>query len=92
MLLHYKQSYHAYPTVHTLTTEALHSKRKCYPLEVVSRYRDPQLQVGKINHTFVRVNITLNPLSPHDALKHHFTSLYTDCIFLQLEVLLWKFP
>ena len=27
-----------------------------------------------------------NPFSPHDALKHHFTSLYTDLIFLQLEV------
>ena len=28
-----------------------------------------------------------NPLSPHDALKHHFTSLKTDLIFLQLGVL-----
>ena len=27
-----------------------------------------------------------NPLSPHDALKHHFTSLKTDLIFLQLRV------
>ena len=26
----------------------------------------------------------LNPLSPHDALKHHFTSLKTVLIFLQL--------
>ena len=25
-----------------------------------------------------------NPLSPHDALKQHFTSLKTDLIFLQL--------
>ena len=25
-----------------------------------------------------------NPLSPHDALKHHFTSLKTYLIFLQL--------
>ena len=23
-----------------------------------------------------------NPLSPHDALKHHFTSLKTDLIYL----------
>ena len=23
-----------------------------------------------------------NPLSPHDALKHHFTSLKTDLLFL----------
>ena len=26
------------------------------------------------------------PLSPHDALKHHFTSLKTDLIFLGLDV------
>ena len=29
----------------------------------------------------------LNPLSPHDALKHHFTSLKTNLIFLQPTVL-----
>ena len=28
-----------------------------------------------------------NPLSPPDALKHRFTSLKTDLIFLQLRVL-----
>ena len=28
-----------------------------------------------------------NPLSPHDALKHHFKSLKTDLIFLQQTVL-----
>ena len=33
----------------------------------------------------------LNPLSPHDALKHHFTSLKTDLIFLQLGVLEYIF-
>ena len=32
------------------------------------------------------------PLSPYDALKHHFTSLKTDLIFLQPRVLEWKFP
>ena len=31
--------------------------------------------------------LTLNPLSPHDALKHHFTSLKTDLIFPQQRVL-----
>ena len=31
--------------------------------------------------------LMLNPLSPHDALKHHFTSLKTYLIFLQLGVL-----
>ena len=33
-----------------------------------------------------------NPLSPHDALKHHFTSLKTDLILLQLGVLERKYP
>ena len=36
--------------------------------------------------------LQLNPLSPHDALKHHFTSLKTDLIFLQLGFSEWKFP
>ena len=27
--------------------------------------------------------VLINPLSPHDALKHHFKSLKTDLIFLQ---------
>ena len=34
----------------------------------------------------------MNPLSPHDALKPHFTSLKTDLIFLQPRVLELKFP
>ena len=34
----------------------------------------------------------INPFSPHDALKHHFTSLKTDLIFLQLGVLKQKIP
>ena len=34
----------------------------------------------------------LNPLSPHDALKHHFTSLKIYLIFLQLRVSERKFP
>ena len=33
-----------------------------------------------------------NPLSPHDALKHHFTSMKTDLIFIQQRVLERKFP
>ena len=36
--------------------------------------------------------VTLNPLSPHDTLKHHFTFLKTDLIFLQPRVLERKFP
>ena len=34
----------------------------------------------------------VNPLSPHDALKHHFTSLKIDFIFLLPWVLECKFP
>ena len=30
---------------------------------------------------------SINPLGPHDTLKHHFTSLKTDLIFLQQRVL-----
>ena len=30
---------------------------------------------------------SLNPLSPHDALMHHFTSLKIELIFLQPRVL-----
>ena len=33
-----------------------------------------------------------NPLSPHDALKHHFISLKTHVIFLQQWVLECIFP
>ena len=35
---------------------------------------------------------TFNPLSLHDALKHHITSLKTDLIFPQLRVLDEIFP
>ena len=34
----------------------------------------------------------INPLSPHNALKHHFTSLKTDLIVLHPRVLERKFP
>ena len=34
-----------------------------------------------------KVHQTFNPLSPHDALKHHPKSLKTDLILLQLGVL-----
>ena len=33
----------------------------------------------------------INPLSPHDAMKHHITSLKTDLIFLHPRVLEWEF-
>ena len=37
------------------------------------------------------VLLLLNALRPHDALKHHFTSLKTDLIFLIQRVLKPKF-
>ena len=36
--------------------------------------------------------VIINPLNPHDALKHHFTSLKTYLIFPKLGVLEWKLP
>ena len=35
---------------------------------------------------------SFNPLSSHDAIKHHFKFLKTDLIFLQLRVFEEKFP
>ena len=46
----------------------------------------------RVTHTHTTSGLRVNPLSPHDALKHHFTSLKTDLIFLQLRVLERKFP
>ena len=36
-------------------------------------------------HPYYEDSLTHNPLSSHGALKHHFTSLKTDLIFLQLR-------
>ena len=43
------------------------------------------LIVFSIKFEYHRLNV-LNLLSPHDALKHHFTSLETDLILLQQRV------
>ena len=46
------------------------------------------VQKGKSDPTVrFQSKLTLNPLNPHDALKHHFTSLKTDLISLQPGVL-----
>ena len=42
------------------------------------------LEGGSVSN--LRLKHTFNPLSPHDALKHHFTSLKTDLISLQPRV------
>ena len=41
------------------------------------------LTLGSLNTT----PVVFNPLNPYDALKHHFTSVKTHFIFLQLGVL-----
>ena len=48
-------------------------------LMIISNWRKPFGLKQNQNQRF-------NPLNPHDALKHHFTSLKTDLIFLQLRV------
>ena len=53
------------------------------PFEAVGRGSEPQLQLSGTN--FKSSILCFNPLSPHDALKHHFTSLKTDLIILQLR-------
>ena len=61
----------------------------------MSRYRDPQLQWVKITHICLIWDKKLqmfNPLSPHDASKHHLASLKTDLISQQPRVLERKFP
>ena len=45
-----------------------------------------------IKSLLLGMKCVFNPLSPHDALKHHYTSLKTDLISLQLGVLERKFP
>ena len=52
---------------------------------------DIKLLLTEMSEYLMRI-LTLDPLSPHDALKHHFTSLKTDLIFLQPGVLEWRFP
>ena len=54
---------------------------KTWMLDRGLKQRSPTFQAGGFN-----------PLNPHDALKHHFTSLKTDLIFQQPRVLERKFP
>ena len=45
-----------------------------------------------LGSVFPQASNMFNPLSPHDALKHHFTSRKTDLISLQLGDLEREFP
>ena len=61
---------------------------KFHSLEAVGRGSWAQLQVGENeNYSILR----FNPLSPCDALKHHFTPLKTYLIFSQIRVLEGQF-
>ena len=42
--------------------------------------------------TRVIYRLVINSLNHHDSLKHHFTSLKTQLIFLQVNVLEGKLP
>ena len=54
-------------------------------LEILSKWR----LSADVQYT---PSLPINPFSPHDALKHHFTSLKTHLIFLQQRVLEQKLP
>ena len=56
-------------------------------LFLLYKQRDQRVWVNlKSSWCLIALSASSNPLSPHDALKHHFTSLKTDLIFLQLRV------
>ena len=54
----------------------------------------PRWLLGNCAHEniYIASHLTLKPLSPHDALKRHFTSLKTDLISLQQTVSEKKIP
>ena len=66
----------------------------CDRLDHVRQYKRYAFFVQHCQNTAMIqwIRCSLNPLSPHDALKHHFTSLKTDLIFLQQSFLERKFP
>ena len=59
-----------------------------HPLQVENCDSNSRLVVDEDDN----VKSGLKGLSPHDALKHHLTSLKTDLISLQLGVLELIFP
>ena len=50
------------------------------------------ISIHCLYHATLVITECNNPLSPHDTLKHHFTSLKTDSIFLKPMFLERKFP
>ena len=68
--------------IHQQLNTILSNLNNFHSLGVVGRVSETQLQVGE---KFGLNNLAVKGLSPHDALKHHFTSLKTDLIFLQMR-------
>ena len=61
----------------------------------INIYIDEKQTSPLLNYWIIQAsteNYFVNPLRPHDALKHHFTSLKIHLIFLQSRVLERKFP
>ena len=61
-------------------------------LDLIPDYKPAPLPLPLSFFNSSQTTSDLNPLSPHDALKHHFTSLKLYLIFRQLRVLERKFP
>ena len=70
----------------------LHHIKSEIPFFGALRHATTVAEQPKLSTATVTPSRVLNPLSPHDALKHHFTSLKTSLIFLQPRVLERKFP
>ena len=79
-------------TLRNLELKALRKASVFFAMSYILWFSSPFL-VPYNNHCFSHLNKSMiNPLRPHDALKHHFTSLKTDLFFLQPGVLDRKFP
>ena len=75
-----------YNVHHGLQPQPCQTNQSLQPL--ISDYTMPSTATARLH---VRCRY-VNPLGPHDALKHHITSLKTDLIVLQLRVFEQKFP
>ena len=63
-----------------------------YHRTLYNQYKCRSLNVLYVVASTMWASLPLNPLSLHDSLMHHFTSLKIDLIFLQPRVLERKFP
>ena len=68
------------------------SQSSHHPQEVLLAQFSLYVHKGGLKPDSFHFQGRFNPLNPHDALKHYFTSLKTDFIFQQLRGLEGKFP